>query len=67
MFPTTPITLGCAHSKGKDRALIDELAIKAGVTSIALPTPRAEKIAKDYGYKINRQNTCCAVPYKEGL
>jgi hypothetical protein len=67
LFPNTAITLGCAHSKGKDRAVIDELAIEAGVSSIALPTPRAKKVAEGYGYCINYQSTCCAIPYDKDL
>lgn len=62
MFPEVPITLGCAHSNGNDRALIEELALKAGATSIALPTPRTERLAEEMGFEINRVRTCCAVP-----
>jgi hypothetical protein len=62
MFPQAPITLGCAHSTGTDRAIIEELALKAGASAIALPTPRTERLAEEMGYDINRVRTCCAVP-----
>ncbi len=62
-FPETPITLGCAHSKGTDRATIEELALRAGVSGIALPTPKTETLALKMGYDIRKIETCCAVPY----
>jgi biotin synthase-related radical SAM superfamily protein len=61
-FPKTPITLGCAHSKGTDRAKIEELALRAGASSIALPTPKTEKLALKMGYDIKKIETCCALP-----
>lgn len=61
-FPETPITLGCAHSKGTDRAKIEELALRAGASGIALPAPKTEALAKKLGYKIKKIETCCALP-----
>lgn len=61
-FPKTPIALGCAHSKGTDRAKIEELALRAGASSIALPTPKTEKMALKMGYDIKKIETCCALP-----
>jgi biotin synthase len=61
-FPETPITLGCAHSKGKDRAKIEGLALKAGASSIALPAPKTEAVAKKMGYEVKKIETCCAIP-----
>lgn len=61
-FPKTPITLGCAHSKGTDRAKIEELALRAGASSIALPTPKTETLALKMGYDIKKIETCCALP-----
>jgi biotin synthase len=63
-FPETPITLGCAHSKGNDRAKIEELALRAGATSIALPAPKTEDIAKKMGYSVRKIETCCAIPFE---
>ncbi len=67
MFPETPITLGCAHSIGKDRALIEELAIKAGASGIALPTSGTRRLAEKTGIEVREQATCCAIPYDEKL
>ncbi|MBU2560262.1 radical SAM protein, partial [archaeon] len=63
-FPDTPITLGCAHSKGTDRAKIEELALHAGASSIAIPAPKTEAVAKKMGYKVTKIQTCCAIPKK---
>lgn len=65
MFPKTPVILGCAHSIGNDRAIIEELAIKAGVSGIALPTSRTRRIAEKMGIEVREQATCCAIPYDE--
>ncbi|MCS4542483.1 MAG: radical SAM protein [Euryarchaeota archaeon] len=62
MMPNVPIALGCARSKGIDRSKIDELAIKAGVNQIAIPTTVAFKIAQRSGIKTRSLNSCCAVP-----
>jgi len=62
MFPDVPLTLGCARSKGTDRELIDELAIRAGVTNIAIPTKRAIETALSLKMAIRCYSACCAVP-----
>lgn len=62
MFPRVPITLGCARSKGDDRALIERLAIQAGVTSIAVPSDLTLGYARTLGLKAESYAACCAVP-----
>ncbi|MGA2682506.1 MAG: radical SAM protein [Candidatus Bathyarchaeia archaeon] len=62
MFPNVPITLGCARSKGADRALIEKLAIQAGVTSIATPSDFALKQSESIGLTTESYAVCCAVP-----
>ena len=64
-FPTTRIILGCAHSTGEDRALIEELVIEK-VDGIAMPTPRVKKLAEKLNFKIYEQHTCCAIPLLKG-
>ncbi len=61
MFPTTPVVLGCAHSTGKDRAEIEMIALKSGVSGIALPTLKTVNFAKENGYEINYYGTCCGL------
>lgn len=62
MFPNVPVTLGCAESKGDDRALIDKLAIQAGVTNIAIPSDLTLEYVKTLGLKAESYAACCAVP-----
>ncbi|MCL7474943.1 MAG: hypothetical protein M8352_02740 [ANME-2 cluster archaeon] len=62
LFPDTPITLGCARSSGRDRELIDYLAIESGVENIAIPTRYAVEYAKRNGYSTDYYGTCCGLP-----
>lgn len=61
-FPDTPITLGCARSSGRDRELIDHLAIESGVENIAVPTRYAVEYAARHGYSTGYYGTCCGLP-----
>ncbi len=61
MFPQTPIVLGCAHSSGKDRAMIEKTALMCGVSGIAAPTLGTIGFAKKNGYEINFYGTCCGL------
>lgn len=65
MFPGTPITLGCARSSGRDRELIDILAIESGVENIAVPTRYAVEYAAKCGYSTGYYGTCCGLPPTE--
>ncbi len=62
MFPSTPITLGCAKSAGELRSRIDELGIRAGVSAIAMPTKSARILAGEFNYATEDVETCCGVP-----
>lgn len=61
MFPKTEIALGCMRPRGKVRREMEQLAIKAGVTRIAVPTQTTLKYLKDKSYKITVNHTCCVV------
>jgi uncharacterized radical SAM superfamily protein len=61
MLPDTPVVLGCAHSSGKDRAEIEKIALKAGVSGIAVPTIQTISFAKENGYEINYYGACCGL------
>jgi len=63
VFPNTPVSLGCVRP-GKDyRAKIDEMAIKAGVSKLAIPTESSLECARSQGLKIKSYNDtmCCSV------
>ena len=61
LFPEIPVTLGCAHSSGRDRELIEQIAFECGVFNIALPTRSFVKYAHAKGYRIEYFGTCCGV------
>jgi len=61
MFPQTPIVLGCAHSSGKDRDLIEKTALLCGISGIAAPTMGTIGFAGENGYEINFYGTCCGL------
>ena len=61
LFPDIPITLGCAHSSGRDREMIERIALESGVFNIALPTRSFVKYAHAEGYVIEYFGTCCGV------
>ena len=61
MFPDTPIVLGCAHSSGKDRAEIEKIALRCGVSGIAAPTMATVDLTKEKGYEVNYYGTCCGL------
>lgn len=62
IFPDVPLALGCARSKGTDRELIDELAIHAGITNIAIPTKKAIEAALSLKMEMKSYAACCAIP-----
>jgi lipoyl synthase len=59
-MPSTPISLGCARTRGNDR--LDVLAVDAGVNRMALPSDEAIERAQAYGLDIRYQKSCCSVP-----
>ncbi len=67
MFPNIPITLGCARSKGPDREQIEKLAIRIGITNIAVPSESTIKEAESLGLAIAGYGACCAVPPSASL
>jgi len=65
MMPHTPISLGCERPRNKEGYMMEELAIKAGATRMAVWSANALDIAERLGLKPRFQSTCCSVPYRE--
>ena len=65
LFSDLPVMLGCAHSVGRDRGLIEILALECGVTNIAVPTRHLIKYAHTQGYDVNYYGTCCGLGARE--
>lgn len=60
-FPDKPIYLGCMRPKGRYRAALDPLAVRAGVNKIVSPTRPAVQLAEKLGLAIVRGRECCAL------
>ncbi len=58
-LPETRMSLGCARQRGNTR--LEELAIRAGINRMALPSDEAISAAERLGMKIKYQRTCCSV------
>ncbi len=61
LFPGTPLHLGCMRPGGRYRAVLDSLALKAGINEIVHPAPPARRLAAELGLKIIREEECCSL------
>jgi uncharacterized radical SAM superfamily protein len=63
MYPDVPVTLGCVRPGKNYRQAIDEAAIMAGATKVAIPSSAAEKTAEGLNLKIKKiEQSCCGLP-----
>ena len=60
-FPSLKASLGCARPRGKYRQELDDLAIQAGINSLALPSDRALQKAQKMGLELAHYETCCSL------
>jgi len=67
MFPQTPVVLGCMRPKGKNRAEIDTLALRAGADAVAFPSDEAIEYAKSNEYSTAFSPFCCAQIFRDFL
>jgi uncharacterized radical SAM superfamily protein len=65
MMPHTPISLGCERPRNRQGHLMEELAIYAGVSRMAVWSKKTIDLALNLGLKPRFQPTCCSVPYRE--
>jgi hypothetical protein len=63
MFPHVPVSLGCVRPGRIYRPKIDEMAIRAGVGSLAVPTESSFKVARRWGFKTRSYDKpmCCCL------
>lgn len=61
LLPTTPLYLGCMRPGGAHRAMLDELALRAGVQRIVQPHRSTAQIAARLGLTIERREECCSL------
>lgn len=67
MMPHTPLSLGCERPRTRETQPMEELAIEAGATRMAVWTTETVATALNLGLKPLFQPTCCSVPYREDL
>jgi lipoyl synthase len=65
MMPDASISLGCERPRNGDGQRMEELAVRAGVTRMALWSERTIDLAVSLGLQPRFQPTCCSVPYRE--
>jgi len=65
MMPQTSISLGCERPRNREGHIMEELAIQAGATRMAVWSAKALDMAEKLGLKPLFQPTCCSVPYRE--
>jgi len=65
MMPHTPISLGCERPRNKEGHIMEELAIYAGATRMAVWSKKTIDLASNLGLNPLFQPTCCSVPYRE--
>jgi uncharacterized radical SAM superfamily protein len=65
MMPGVPISLGCERPRTREGQVMEELAIHAGVTRMAVWSEKTVDLAVSLGLQPRFQPTCCSVPYHE--
>lgn len=60
-MPRTALLLGCARPLGKEREIIDRLAIETGVDGIAYPSDGAVAFARERGLTPRFSELCCSL------
>lgn len=60
-FPEIPVSLGCARPIGPQKAVIDRLAIDAGLDGIAYPAEGIVAYARERGRAPRFHDACCGV------
>jgi uncharacterized radical SAM superfamily protein len=65
MMPRLPISLGCERPRTAQGQVMEELAIHAGATRIAVWSEQTVDLAVRLGLRPRFQPTCCSVPYRD--
>jgi uncharacterized radical SAM superfamily protein len=65
MMPSVPISLGCERPRTGDGQVMEELAVHAGATRMALWSDKTVDLAISLGLRPRFQPTCCSVAYRE--
>ncbi|MFW9830572.1 MAG: hypothetical protein ACFFD8_02225 [Candidatus Thorarchaeota archaeon] len=60
-FPKCEIALGCMRPRGAVRRQMEQLAIKAGITRLVLPTRSTIKYLEENQFTLSTKRACCVV------
>ena len=58
-FTNKPLHLGCMRPRGKYRAQLDPLAVRAGLNKIVSPSREAVQLAEKLGLSVVQSRECC--------
>lgn len=61
LYPTTPLTLGCARPSGPAKVEMERRALLAGVNAIAYPDPLTVRLAEERGLQCEFVESCCTL------
>ncbi len=67
IYPTVPLTLGCARPSGPVKGEMERMAVLAGVNGVAYPDPATVLLAESIGLRGVFAETCCTLavfPYQ---
>ncbi len=65
LMPRVPISLGCERPRTGEGQAMEELAIHAGATRMAVWSKKTVDLAVSLGLKPRFQPTCCSIPFRE--
>lgn len=60
-FPDVPLYLGCMRPKGRYRAKLDPLAVRAGINVLVSPSRPARQMAAELGLAARESRECCVL------
>jgi len=65
MMPHVSLSLGCERPRTEVGQIMEEFAIHAGATRMAVWSEKTVDLARNLGLKPHFQPTCCSVPFRE--
>ena len=67
LMPHLPISLGCERPRNKEGMELEKLALRAGITRMAVWSEEAIEEASGLGLRPRFQPTCCSVDFTESF
>jgi lipoyl synthase len=64
LMPDVPLSLGCERPRNREGAMLESLALCAGITRMAVWSEEAVEQARAWGLHPRFQATCCSLPFQ---